>query len=148
LPSGGPALAELALRSRFLIGPLSGTALFLLLAGGRLPGARLQLRRALAIRWLGFCGGACLEELVWRGLVLGGLATAVGVAPGLALSSAGFAVWHRPALGCRCAVHLVTGIGFGSAFLAAGLVAAMLAHGVYNVLVDWAVQAERSGRAT
>jgi membrane protease YdiL (CAAX protease family) len=131
-----------------VVGPLTGAALFVLLAGGRLPQVRLPLRRALAVRWISLGVGAGLEELVWRGLVLGGLAAAVGAAPGLALSSAGFALWHRPALGRLCAVHVVTGAGFGCAFLAGGLAAAMLAHGVYNVLVDWAVQAERSGRTT
>ncbi len=131
-----------------MIGPISGAALFLLLAGGRLPAARPELRRVLALRWARLGVDASVEELVWRGLVLGGLAAALGAVPGLALSSAGFAVWHRRALGRRCAVHLVTGLCFGGAFLAGGLVAAMLAHVVYNVLVDWAVQAERARRAT
>jgi membrane protease YdiL (CAAX protease family) len=127
------------------VGPLSGAAVFLLLAGGRIPRARPRLLgRALAVRWASLGAAAGLEEVVWRGLVLGGMLAATGPVAGLALSSAGFAAWHWRSLGRRCGVHLVTGAGFGSAFLVGGLAAAILAHGVYNVLVDWAVHAERA----
>ncbi len=140
-------MAELALgpAARMWVGPLSGAAVFLLLAGGRIPRARPRLLgRALAVRWASLGATAGLEEVVWRGVVLGGLLAATGAVAGLALSSAGFAAWHWRSLGRRCGVHLVTGAGFGSAFLAGGLAAAILAHGVYNVLVDWAVHAERA----
>jgi membrane protease YdiL (CAAX protease family) len=131
--------------ARLLVGPLSGAAVFLLLAGGHIPRARPRLLgRALAVRWASLGAAAGLEEVVWRGLVLGGLIVATGAVTGLALSSAGFAAWHWRSLGRRCGIHLVTGLGFGTAFLVGGLVAAILAHGVYNVLVDWAVHAERS----
>ena len=137
-------MVELALAPRVFVGPLSGAALFLLLTGGRVPRGRPPLLwRALAIRWASLGAAAGLEEVVWRGLVLGGLIAAIGPVSGLALSSAGFAAWHWP-LGRRCGVHLVTGAGFGTAFLVGGLAAAILAHGVYNVLVDWAVHAERA----
>jgi len=133
-------MPELAVAS----GPLFGAALFVALAGCRLPLARPATPvRALGLRWLWLGGRAGLEELVWRGLVLAGLAVAVGTVPALFVSSAGFALWHRRALGCRCAIHLVTGLVFGATFVAGGLAAAMLAHGVYNVLVDWAVHADR-----
>jgi membrane protease YdiL (CAAX protease family) len=130
---------------RLAVGPLVGATIFMLLAGGRLPsrGPRLP-RRALTLRWLGLGAEAGLEEVVWRGLVLGGLLAALGPGAALVLSSVGFALWHRPALGRRCGVHLITGAGFGMAFFAGGLMAAVLAHGVYNVLVDWAVHAERA----
>jgi membrane protease YdiL (CAAX protease family) len=126
-------------------GPLCGVALFLALAGGRLPHARPRARlRALTARWLSLGVLAALEEVVWRGLVLSGLALALGSVTALALSSAGFAAWHAPDLGRRCAVHALTGLGFGGAFLVGGLSAAISAHATYNVLVDWAVHAERA----
>jgi membrane protease YdiL (CAAX protease family) len=126
-------------------GPFCGAALFVALAGGRVPRARPTARpRALTLRWL--CLGllAALEELVWRGLVLTALTLACGAAAALLISSAGFAVWHAHVLGRRCVVHMITGLGFGSAFLVGGLGAAMLAHATYNVLVDWGVHAGRS----
>jgi len=131
-------LAELA------IGSASGVALFVALAGGRLPRARLPgSRRALAVRWAWLVARATLEELAWRGLVLAGLVLALGPIPALVLSAVGFSVWHARSLGRRCAVHALTGLAFGGAFLLAGLGAAVLAHGTYNLLVDWAVHAER-----
>jgi membrane protease YdiL (CAAX protease family) len=138
-------VTEAAIVPRLAIGLLAGAAVFVLLTGGRLPRAHPRVPgHALALRWLGLGAGAGLEELMWRGLILGGLVAAVGPAAGLALSSAGFALWHRPSLGRRCSVHLVTGASFGTAFLAGGLAAAVLAHGIYNILVDWAVHAERA----
>jgi hypothetical protein len=136
-------MTELALDARVLAGPLAGAALFGLLAGGRLPRARPALRRSLARRWARLGLRAAGEELVWRGLVLGGLAVLIGPPAALALSSAGFAASHWPALGRSSVVHLLTGAAFGVAFLIGGLVTAALAHAVYNVLVDWAVLAQR-----
>jgi membrane protease YdiL (CAAX protease family) len=125
-------------------GPLCGAALFLALAGGRLPRERPRARpRALAVRWLSLGLAAALEELVWRGLVLAGLALAFGPSVALLASSAGFAAWHASALGRRCVVHLATGLGFGGAFLVGGLGAAVTAHATYNLLVDWGVQSRR-----
>jgi hypothetical protein len=68
----------------------------------------------------------------------------LGFVAALLISSAGFEIWHAPALGRRCVVHVITGLGFSGAFLVGGLGAAVLAHGTYNVLVDWGVQAGRS----
>jgi membrane protease YdiL (CAAX protease family) len=127
-------------------GPLCGVVLFLALTGGRLPRVRPRARpRALTMRWLSLGVLAAFEEVVWRGLVLTGLALALGAAVALVLSSAGFALWHAPELGRRCTVHTLTGFGFGGAFLVGGLGAAIAAHATYNLLVDWAVQAERAG---
>jgi membrane protease YdiL (CAAX protease family) len=126
-------------------GPLCGAVLFVALARGRVPRARPFARsRALTLRWLSLGVLAAFEEVVWRGLVLTGLALALGPAAALLISSAGFAAWHAPALGRRCVVHVITGLGFGSAYLLGGLGAAVLAHGTYNILVDWGVHAERS----
>lgn len=137
--TGGVSLSGMAL------GPAAGAATFLLLTGGRIPLALPRpLGRAMVIRWLGLGATAALEEVVWRGIVLGGLRMLVGPWPALAVSSAGFALWHWPSLRGRSAVHLVTGVAFGAAFLAGGLVAAILAHAFYNLLVDWGVHAERA----
>ncbi len=132
---------ELALAS----GPICGAALFVVLAGGSIPRSGIAARpAAITLRWLWLAAAAALEELVWRGLALAGLALAIGPLGALLVSSAGFAAWHAPALGRRCAVHIVTGLGFGGSFLLGGLAAAVLAHGTYNVLVDWAVHAQRN----
>jgi membrane protease YdiL (CAAX protease family) len=134
-----------ALVPRLALGPVVGVAVFFLLAGGRLPCPRRGVfGLPQTLRWLRLGVEAGLEERIWRGLVFGGLLVAIGPVAALAVSSAGFALWHQPALGRRCAVHVVTGTGFGAAFLAGGLSAAILAHGVYNALVDWAVHGERA----
>jgi membrane protease YdiL (CAAX protease family) len=133
---------ELVLGPRLLFGPLLGFVVFSLLAGGRLPAALPPGKPAAIVRrWASLGLAAGLEEAVWRGLVLAGLSIVAGALGALAASAAGFAAWHRRALGRRCAVHVLTGAAFGAAFLLGGLVAAVVAHGVYNVLVDWAVQA-------
>lgn len=129
--------------SRLAVGLLAGTALFVFLARAR-PRSPARLDARLAVRVLVLALWAALEELIWRGLVLGGLAGSIGPLAALVLSSAGFAVWHRPRLGSRCAVHVLTGGGFGAAFLAGGLAASILAHWSYNVLVDVAVEAARA----
>ena len=131
--------------SRAALGPVTGTTTFLLLAGGRFPrGLPRPLGRAMVARWLTLGVGAGLEEILWRGVVLGGLLVVVGPWAALGASSAAFAIWHWPSLRRRCAVHLVTGVAFGCAFLAGGLLAATLGHALYNLLVDWAVHAERA----
>ena len=125
-------------------GPVCGAMLFVALAGGRVPGVRLRARsRALALRWLCLGSLAAFEELLWRGFILAGLALVLGSFAALVASSAGFAAWHAATLGRRCVVHLFTGFGFGGVFLFGGLLAAILAHATYNVLVDWGVQGER-----
>jgi membrane protease YdiL (CAAX protease family) len=135
---------DLAL-SRAALGPVAGAASFFVLSGGRFPLVLPRpLGRAMAVRWLALGATAALEEVVWRAVVLGGLLIFVGPWPALAVSSAAFAIWHWPTLHRRCTVHLVTGAAFGGAFLVGGLLAAILAHALYNLLVDWAVHAERA----
>lgn len=134
-----PALSGVA------VGPLTGASTFLLLSAGRFPRALPQpLGRGMAVRWLALGTTAALEEVFWRGAVLGGLRLLVGPWPALAASSAGFAICHWPSLRWRCAVHVVTGAAFGAAFLVGGLLPAVIAHAFYNLLVDWAVHAERA----
>jgi membrane protease YdiL (CAAX protease family) len=98
----------------------------------------------MLVRWLRLGATAGLEEVVWRGAVMGGLVFLLGPWLALAASSAAFAIWHWSSLRGWCAVHLVTGAAFGGALLAGGLAAAMLAHALYNLLVDWAVHAEHA----
>ena len=127
------------------VGPITGASTFLLLSGGHFPRTLPQpFGRAMAVRWLTLGTTAALEEVFWRGVVLGGLRLLVGPLPALAASSAGFAIWHWSSLRWRCAVHFLTGTAFGAAFLVGGLLPAVIAHAFYNLLVDWAVQAERA----
>jgi membrane protease YdiL (CAAX protease family) len=131
--------------SALTIGPITGAATFFTLTAGHIPLAfPRSFGRAVLVRWLGLGAGAALEEVVWRGIVLGGLAAAVGPWPALAASSAGFALGHWFSVRRRCAIHLVTGLAFGAAYLAGGLVAAILGHAIYNLLVDWAVRSEHA----
>ncbi len=131
--------------SRAALGPVAGAATFLVLSGGRVPLVLPRpLGRTMAVRWLALGATAAIEEVVWRAVVLGGLLILVGPWPALAVSSSGFAIWHWPSLHRRCVVHLVTGVAFGGAYLDGGLLAAALAHALYNLLVDWAVHAERA----
>jgi len=129
--------------SRLAFGPVAGVFTFLLLTGGRFPLAPPRpLGAALLVRWSGLGCAAALEEVVWRGIVLGGLMLVVGPWAALAVSTPAFAAWHWPSLRAHSAVHVVTGAAFGSAFLVGGLPAAILAHALYNLLVDWALHAE------
>ena len=85
---------------------------------------------------------AALEELFWRGLVLGALALAAGAAGALAVSSALFAGVHR-----RKRLHLVTGAAFGGIYLATGhLLAPVVAHAAYNLLVCSAAELRGAGK--
>jgi membrane protease YdiL (CAAX protease family) len=75
---------------------------------------------------------ATTEEIVWRRTLLGELLSA-GTLAALLGSSLGFALAHR-----RQALHLGTGVVFGSVYMATGAIAAcILAHWVYNVLLLW-----------
>jgi ABC-2 type transport system ATP-binding protein len=92
---------------------------------------RRPVRRPSAVAAAVLAAGAVLEELFWRGLVLGALALATGAAGALAASSALFACVHR-----RRGLHLVTGAAFGAAYLVTGkLLTSVVAHAAYNVLV-------------
>jgi hypothetical protein len=127
-----------------LLGPAVGAGLFVLLAG---CAPRLPRRRpgVIAARSAYLAAAACFEELLWRGVALAVLAAWLGPAVALVLTSLAFALSHRRTLGLRSAVHVVTGLGFGAAFLGGGLAAAALAHALYNVLVDLSVQAVSRG---
>jgi hypothetical protein len=70
----------------------SGAALFVALTGGR-DRARRSPTVARSLRWL-WIGLLALSGLVWRGLVLAGLAL-LSSATALVISSAGFAALAR-----------------------------------------------------
>ncbi len=139
LPASRPLVGQ---RWAVLLGPVLGAALFCVLAESSGPGRPRPGAAALRIACLG--GGAAFEELVWRGVALGALVPVAGQCAALAATTAAFALAHR-GLGARRWVHLATGGTFGVVFLCAGLAAAILAHALYNLLVDVAVKAERRG---
>ncbi|SPT52785.1 CAAX amino terminal protease self- immunity [Actinomyces bovis] len=77
------------------------------------------------------------EEIVFRGLLLGGL-TGLGLGPGwaVAISALAFGVMHVFVLGpAGVPGHIVFGLFLGTAFLLGGLLASIIAHVVYNILV-------------
>jgi membrane protease YdiL (CAAX protease family) len=81
------------------------------------------------------------EEVVWRRVAAGELLSD-GVAPALAVSTAGFAFVHRG----RRVLHLGTGSVFGALYLSTGVLAASVAaHWTYNVLVGALVDRGRRG---
>jgi membrane protease YdiL (CAAX protease family) len=134
-------IARPAIGPELLGGPAIGLALFVMLAGGR---PRFPARRAsvLAARGVYLVGGAAFEELIWRGIALALLTRPLGTFAALGLTSVLFALSHRRALGRPTVVHVATGAAFGVAFVWGGLASAILAHAVYNVLVDLGVQAQ------
>lgn len=129
---------------RLVSGPAIGAGLFLLLAR-RLPPLPRRRVGLLGVRAAYVFAAAAFEELVWRGVGLGVFVRLLGPGSALVLTSVAFALRHRRPRGLRRVVHLVTGLGFGAAFLGGGLAAAVLAHAFYNVLVDITVQGERRG---
>jgi Type II CAAX prenyl endopeptidase Rce1-like len=140
LAVGLPAFRpELQGRASVLVGPAVGAGLFLGLAGTRFPEFRAPTIARAA--WLG--ASAAFEELAWRAVALAVLAAWMGVLAALVVTSVGFAAAHQARLGRRARVHVLTGAGFGAAFVCAGLVAAIAAHWVYNLLVDLALRGER-----
>ncbi len=144
LPGVPVALLRLPVASALPTGVLAGAALFALLAGARsrrLPACRP--RRLLGRRGVVLVARAAVEEVAWRGFLLGALAAPLGWLPALAVSSAGFACAHGGGRGRL--VHLLTGGVFGALYLASGrLAAAVAAHVVYNALVLTAAPAEAS----
>ena len=101
-------------------------------------------RRGLVVKSGWLAGRAAAEEMMWRWLVLGQLRLALGMPAAFALSVGGFALAHRASQGSRgMVVHLVTGSAFSALYVATGsLVAPVVAHAVYNILVAVAVEAE------
>lgn len=129
-------------------GAVAAAALYTVLARelptlGR-PGR--QRLRVVAPRAGRLALAAVREEVLWRWLVLG-LGTAfVGVFGAFVAATAGFALSHWRQAGARSiVVHSLTGSVFGALYLAGGLVAAIVAHALYNLLVLSAVEAHGGG---
>jgi len=111
-------------------GALLGVLLFVALARSRprLPGTGCVTRAQLCF----LLGWAWVEEVLWRRLLLGGLALAAGPVVGVVTATALFALVHphgRP-------TQLLTGAVFGGAYIGTGrLSSAVASHAVYNLLV-------------
>jgi len=128
-PPRGPLAAGLAAPAGIAV----GCVLFAALARAR---PRLLVTRVAAAAALAVAAAGVSEEAVWRAFALARLAAAAGPAAAIAITSAGFAAVHVPALRVRgAAVHVLTGAALGALFVATGsLVACGVAHAVYNVL--------------
>lgn len=103
-------------------------------------------RRSLAVGPVGIAratfivGWATVEEILWRWLLLGGLALTFPTAAAFAAATIVFALTHTH--GRR--VHLGTGATFGALYLLTGtLLAPLVAHIVYNLLVAGSLSAAR-----
>jgi ABC-2 type transport system ATP-binding protein len=100
----------------------------------------------LSVRGVYLTVTSAAEEVLWRWLLLGGLAPLVGLAPAAVASTVGFALAHGTRKRDVFAVHLVTGSGFGAVFVGTGRIeAAILAHAVYNWLVVAAIESGAPG---
>jgi ABC-2 type transport system ATP-binding protein len=125
------------------IGIAAAAALFAVLARSRAPFRPARWRgAALAVRGSFFAVRSASEEVTWRWFLLGSLAPAVGMLGAFAASTAGFALAHAgQQRGRGVAIHALTGGVFGAVFIVTGsLLAAVTAHGGYNLLVLLAVE--------
>lgn len=111
---------------------------FALLAGFRRPPPLrgTVVARAVTLAMPSVAATALVEEVIWRYGVLGVLRIALGTAVAAWASTFGFAAVHAPHGGRAARAALVTGAAFAAVYLITGrLVAAVLAHAVYNLLV-------------
>ena len=105
-------------------------------------------RRPVPIRTIGLTkttfvvGWATVEEILWRWLLLGGLALRLPLGVAFAAATAAFALAHSH--GRRS--QLVAGAGFGGLYLLTGeLWAPIAAHVTHNLLVAGSVSPARAG---
>jgi ABC-2 type transport system ATP-binding protein len=127
-----------------LVGVGAAFVLYAVLARGRFPQARLRdtRRRRLAAKAVYLTSRAVLEEAIWRGLLLGALLLALEPWRAIATSSALFALAHWRTQRWGMLAHLATGTTFALLYVGSGsLVAAMVSHVTYNLLVATAVAA-------
>jgi membrane protease YdiL (CAAX protease family) len=128
-PRGGPA--RLPLLAAIVAGAALGIVLFVALARIRPPLPRPDALAAAVV------AAAAIEEALWRGGMLCGLAAWMGAPAALCATSVAFALAHGrgPSLR-RLASFLALGSAFGLALLATrSLAAAIGAHATYNLLV-------------
>ena len=128
------------------LGAIAGAGMFAALSQQTIDLASLRRERAPAIlaRSLYLTGQSSYEEVIWRGLLFTWLVSVLGVGPAFALSTAGFALAHFKSQGWSGAVHLATGTAFAGVFYLSGsLLAAIVAHAAYNVLIGLAIEAQR-----
>jgi ABC-2 type transport system ATP-binding protein len=136
-------LAALHLPGAILLSAGAACLLFALLARELPCRRRPPLRRvgtfAAKGTYLTLVSGA--EEVLWRWVVLGGLAPLVGVAAAFLVSTTGFALTHGVRRRDVLVVHLLTGSVFGALYVGTGRIeAAVLAHALYNWLVLAAIE--------
>jgi ABC-2 type transport system ATP-binding protein len=125
------------------IGLVAATVLFAALVRGRVRFRPRRWRTSKIVARGGFFAvRSASEEVAWRWFMLGSLAPAVGMLGAFAASTAGFALAHAgPQRGRGVFVHALTGGVFGAVFIVTGsLLAAVAAHGGYNLLVLLAVE--------
>jgi membrane protease YdiL (CAAX protease family) len=126
--------ARVSLPGALALGAAVGVALAQALAGRPIR-PRLRRPRAAAGPLL-LAGRAGLEEVAWRGFLLGALVPAVGPAAATAASSVVFACAHPVRRRADRLVHVLTGAAFGLVYVASGrLLAAVAAHVAYNALL-------------
>lgn len=140
VPVPAPALARAERSAGIIIGAGLGVLLYVTLARVR---PRPPRSAQLTLGQLCFLiGWAWVEEVLWRRLLLGGVALAAGPVAGLIVATALFALAHpqgRPA-------QVLTGAIFGAAYIGTGrLSAAFASHAVYNLLVAGARAREPAG---
>lgn len=130
VPVPAPAPTRVGATAGVASGAVLGLLLFVSVARRR---PRTPRRAQLTVAQLCFLlGWAWVEEVLWRRLLLGGLAAVAGVAVGFLTATVLFALAHpqgRP-------TQILTGTIFGAAYLGTGrLSAAVASHAVYNLLV-------------
>jgi ABC-2 type transport system ATP-binding protein len=114
--------------------------LFAVLAGQVRWPVRLRALRVV-VRGTYLTLTSATEEVLWRLLVLGGLAPVIGLGPAFLAATVGFALAHGVSRRDVVAVHLLTGAVFGAVYVGTGRIeASILAHALYNWLVVLAIE--------
>jgi ABC-2 type transport system ATP-binding protein len=139
-----PPLTRVDALPAVLAAVVAAGLLFALLSGQAPWRGRPPFRRAgsLGVKAAYTTITSAAEEVLWRWLVLGGLAPVVGLAPAFLVATVGFALTHGTRRRDVVAVHLATGAVFGAVYVGTGRIeVAILAHALYNWLVVVAIEA-------
>jgi ABC-2 type transport system ATP-binding protein len=128
-------------------GVAAGMCVFAVLAWSWLPVRVPERSRAALVTAKGVYVSvtSATEEVVWRWLLLGGLADMLGLGAAAVVSTLSFAFAHGAKVrSSGFAIHLATGATFGGVYVATGsLAAAVAAHATYNVLVLVGLESQR-----